>query len=232
MHIKLEVEYLGTGFFGFQIQPNKRTVQGELEKTLSKYFRTEIKVVAAGRTDGGVHAFGQTVSFLYVNDKIPDKDWLYKFTNSINSFLPDDMSVKNAEIKDKFNARQEAKSKTYVYKCYVSPHRSATRDPFYLQLYKMPNIEIMRSEAKKFEGSHDFSKFTTEIENKNPRRTIYNFDIEVRGDEILFIIKGRSFLKRMVRMLVGHLLNIALSKSSNCPNTAPAKGLVLQLVEY
>jgi tRNA pseudouridine38-40 synthase len=249
MHAKLTVEYIGTKFFGFQPQAGKRTVQGELESAVSRYFGRPVKAVGAGRTDAGVHSAGQTVSFLLpagITAELNGK-FLYRMCSGINNFLPADISVKFPELKDKFNARSDAKSKTYIYKCYVNEHRSAVRDETYHQLYRRPDITKLREAAQYFVGEHDFTSFCGGgTDGRNPRRTIYEFNITERDDEIWFIVRGGSFLKNMVRIMAGTLLDIAENKFAPTDikkildgrdrklagRTAPAKGLTLYCVEY
>jgi tRNA pseudouridine38-40 synthase len=251
MHAKLTVEYVGTKFFGFQSQAGRRTAQGELESAISKYFGCPVKTVGAGRTDAGVHAVGQVISFLLPDGIVADikeKDggkFLYRMAAGINSFLPADISVKSPELKDKFNARSDAKSKTYIYKCYVNEHRCAAREATRCQIYSQPNIAKLREAAKYFVGEHNFAAFCGELGDKNPSRTIYEFNIDCRDDEIWFTVRGVSFLKNMVRIMVGTLLEVGgrfapddIKKildsrdRKNAGKTAAAKGLTLYRVEY
>lgn len=231
MHIKLTCRYCGTKFCGFQSQSGRRTVQGELETAISKYFGKNIKVVGAGRTDAGVHAEGQVVSFLLPQGESRS---LNELICKVNDFLPKDISVTNAEIKEKFNAREGAKSKTYVYKCFFGPNDIK------------PNIDAMKKAAELFIGLHDFSNFCSDLAGRNPVRNILDLDIKEEKNEILFIVKGVSFLKKMVRMIVGALLDIGYGKlvlsdvekmfgvkcNNRQINPAPAKGLTLLCVEY
>ncbi len=235
MHIKLSCEYIGTNFFGFQKQPKGRTVQGELENAISKYFGSEVKIVGSGRTDSGVHARMQVISFLCPWEEVN----LHKMMMAINCFLPEDVSVNSVEIMQKFNARAEAKIKTYVYNCYVSATRSATRDATFHQIYKPLDIVELRKQAAEFIGTHDFTSFCSELAGKNPNRTIYSFDVDQNQDEIKFTVRGASFLKNMVRIMVGTLLGGGdvkeILKKRNrkfAGKTAPAKGLTLYSVEY
>ena len=235
MHLKITCEYIGTRFAGFQSQIGQRTVQGELEKALSQYFQTPVKIVGSGRTDAGVHAVGQVISCLCPREDIN----LYQLQLGVNTYLPADVSVKAAELLSKFNARSDAKAKTYVYKCYVSPNRSATRDQTYHQIYKPVDLAKIRAAAAKLVGTHDFTAFCTNLGDKNPVRTIYSLDVQAHDDEIWFVIRGNGFLHNMVRIIVGTLLGgqdiDAVLKSRDrklAGRTAPAKGLTLLSVEY
>lgn len=249
MHIKMTVEYIGTGFYGFQSQAGRRTVQGELEDAVSKYFGSAVKIVGSGRTDAGVHAFGQVISFLLPEsaDTANRGQFLYRLCSGVNKFLPADISVKNAELCDKFNARSDAISKTYIYKCFVGEQRSASRDAAYHQIYKMPDIALLRSACQYFVGGHDFTAFAAELGGRSPNRIIYEFEVEQHGeDEIWFTVRGNGFLKNMVRIIVGTVLGAAEGKFTpadigrilssrdrrRAGATAPAKGLTLYNVEY
>jgi len=242
MHIKLTCKYCGTKFSGFQTQKGKRTVQAELEKAISKYFGKNIKVVGAGRTDAGVHAEGQVISFLLPeNAQYP----LNELADGINAILPKDISVRDAEIKEKFNAREAAKSKTYIYRCYLGRQNNALEKTSY-RLNNKPNIDMMRKASKLFVGTHDFSFFCDGLSERNPVRTIQDIEIKEEDYEILFIIRGISFLKKMVRIIVGALLETGDGKLSpqdieemfkngfKCKKVkpVPAKGLTLFSVEF
>jgi tRNA pseudouridine38-40 synthase len=245
----MTAEYIGTKFYGFQSQAGKRTVQGELESAVSKYFGSAVKIVGSGRTDAGVHAFGQVISFLLPEAAdIADRgQFLYRLCGGVNKFLPADISVKDAELRDKFNARSDAKSKTYIYKCFAGERRSATRDAAYHQIYKMPDVALLQSVCKCFVGEHDFTAFAAELGGRNPNRTIYEFEVKRHGeDEFWFVIRGNGFLKNMVRIIVGTALGAAEGKFTpadikqvllsrdrrRAGATAPAKGLTLYSVEY
>jgi tRNA pseudouridine38-40 synthase len=245
MHIKLVVQYIGTNFFGFQTQGSKRTVQKECETAIGKFFNQNIKVIASGRTDAGVHAAGQVISFL-LPQKAEKNINLYKLCSAVNHFLPKDISVCNPELKEKFNARSDAKAKTYIYKCYVSKYRNAIKDDFYRRVYEKPDISAMRKGGKYLIGTHDFTAFCADAGNKNPNRTIYDFQIREDGDEFWFIVRGNGFLKNMVRIMAGTLLEIGTGKfrpsdietvlnskdRKKAGHTAPACGLTLHSVEY
>jgi len=225
MHVKLTCKYLGTKFHGFAAQNRARTVQGELEAALSKYFGQTIKTVGAGRTDAGVHAEGQVVSFLLPSKSEKTFD-AKEFVFEVNNLLPKDISVRDAELKEKFNARQAAKSKTYIYKCYVGSRRDTSREETQFWLKNRPDISAMRKAAAELVGTHDFTKFCVDRDGKNPVRTVSDFTVEERGDEIWFTIRGENFLKKQVRMMVGYLLNPAEVTA------VPAKGLTLYCIEF
>ncbi len=236
VHLKIQCEYVGTKFAGFQTQKGQRTVQEELEKAISHYFAVPVKVVGSGRTDAGVHAVGQVVSCLCPRDDVK----IYQFLLGVNSYLPADISLTAAELLPKFNARSDAKAKTYIYKCYISPTRHPARDVDYYQLYKPVDVEHLRTQAAKLVGTHDFTAFCAELRDKSPVRTIYSLDVQTPvPDEIWFVVRGNGFLHNMVRIIVGTLLDgrdvasvLASRDRRRAGKTAPAKGLTLFSVEY
>lgn len=236
MHLKIQCEYLGTRYAGFQSQKGQHTVQAELEKAISKYFDTPVKVVGSGRTDAGVHAVGQVVSCLCPREDVK----IYQFLLGVNSYLPSDIAVTAAELLPKFNARSDAKAKTYVYKCYVSPTRQPLSDVDHWQLYKPLDMARLREQAALLVGTHDFTGFCAEIGDKSPVRTIYSLDVQTpTPNEIWFVVRGSGFLHNMVRIIVGTLVegrDVAVVLESRdrrrAGKTAPAKGLTLHSVEY
>lgn len=236
VHLKIQCEYIGTKYAGFQTQVGQRTIQHELEKAISRYFAVPVKVVGSGRTDAGVHAVGQVVSCLCPREDVK----IYQFLLGVNSYLPSDIAVTAAEILPKFNARSDAKAKTYIYKCYVSPTRHPSMDVDHWQLYKPVDIERLRTQAQILVGTHDFTAFCAELRDKSPIRTIYSLDVQTpTPNEIWFVIRGNGFLHNMVRIIVGTLLeksNVQAVLESRdrrrAGKTAPAKGLTLYNVEY
>ena len=227
---------MGTKYAGFQSQKGQRTIQNELEKAISRYFATPVKVVGSGRTDAGVHAIGQVVSCLCPRDDVK----IYQFLLGVNSYLPADIAVTAAETLPKFNARSDAKAKTYVYKCYISAVRHPSFDVDHWQIYKPIDLERIRAQAKVLEGTHDFTAFCAELRDKSPVRTIHSIDIQTpSANEVWFVIRGNGFLHNMVRIIVGTLLekhDVARVLDSHdrrqAGKTAPAKGLTLYSVEY
>ncbi|MCL2569927.1 MAG: tRNA pseudouridine(38-40) synthase TruA [Firmicutes bacterium] len=244
MTIRFVCEYNGTKYSGFQIQKNGNSIQAELESALSKCLIQDIKITGSGRTDAGVHARGQVCSFVLV--EAGDLD-LFKLTGSVNAFLPEDIGVRDFMIvKDGFNARFDAKWKTYVYRCYVCKQRRPLLDDFYLRLYKDLDIAVMKDVAKILCGTHDFSAFSCIHTDKSDKVRTIDIDIQFVDDRIYFKFGGNGFLRNMVRILVGTLIEVGEGKIS--PNeindilqsgdrkragkTADAKGLTLESVEY
>lgn len=241
---KCVISYDGSGFYGYQVQPNKRTVQSELEAVLAKMHKGKhVKVYGSGRTDAGVHAMGQVIHFDSPLS-IPEEKWPV----ALNSLLPDDMAIKSVkQVSPSFHARFDAQGKEYRYFL----HLSATRDPFKRNFaYQYPfNIDIRRmQEASVYLlGTHDFTSFCsakTEIEDKI--RTIHELEITAEDELVTFRFVGTGFLYNMVRILVGTLLmvgtgelnpadveSILAKKDRRCAGkTAPAQGLYLWKVFY
>lgn len=241
---KCVISYDGAEFSGYQVQPNKRTVQGELESVLTKMHKRDgIKVTGSGRTDAGVHAKGQVIHF---DSSLSISELKWKV--ALNSLLPEDISILSVEkAGDNFHARFDTVGKEYHYHLNVS----LDRDPFlrnyaYQYPYKL-NYEAMREASMYLLGTHDFTSFCsakTDVVDKV--RTIEEIDFSV--DKELFILRfvGNGFLYNMVRILVGTLLEIGAGTRSPkeiitilekrdrrfAGKTAPAEGLYLWEVYY
>ncbi|MCK2005750.1 tRNA pseudouridine(38-40) synthase TruA [[Brevibacterium] frigoritolerans] len=241
---KCVIAYDGTDFAGYQVQPEKRTIQSEFEAVLAQMHKgTIIKVTASGRTDSGVHAKGQVLHFESPLT-FPTENWIKAFS----ALLPTDIIVLEVDIvPDDFHARFHTTGKEYRY----IVARSKLRDPFkrnYAYHYPYPlNMEAMREAISYLIGTHDFTSFCsakTEVVDKV--RTIKEMDFE-EGDEFLvFRFVGEGFLYNMVRILVGTLLDVGSGKMSPhdmsgildkkdrsfAGKTAPAQGLYLWKVFY
>lgn len=240
--IKLTVEYVGTEFCGWQSQINGDSVQDRLERALAKFLDTDfVRVHAAGRTDAGVHAKGQTVHFDTEKNVNP-----YKLCLGVNLNLPTTISVTQAQIVGSdFDARFSAVSKTYCYRMYVSPNRKPLLDTTCAQVYKQPDIEKMRKAAQLLTGTHDFATFQKNGSNlKGTVRTVNSFEIVQNGEILEFWVNGNAFLYNQVRNMCGLLLEVGKGKFS-CADvqnmlegqnlkfkTLPAKGLTLEKVYY
>lgn len=243
---KLTIAYDGANFHGFQRQPKLRTVQGVIEKALYKMSKgISIDVIGSGRTDAGVHAFGQVISFEYPGS-LPAENML----KAINSLMPLDVIVKESEIVDpEFHARYGVKKKTYQYRVdcghYTDPFKR-----FYTGHYPYPfDLEKIQIALEDLKGEHDFSSFAASggvIENKV--RTIYDATVvyEPNDNELIFEFTGNGFLYNMVRILVATLLEIGngrrdqhdllrlfkVKDRQEARGTAPASGLYLKQVFY
>ncbi|OLS34961.1 tRNA pseudouridine(38-40) synthase TruA [Bacillus sp. MRMR6] len=241
---KCIISYDGSPFSGYQVQPNKRTVQSVIESVLAKMHKGEpVKISASGRTDAGVHALGQVIHF-DSGLSIPVEKWEL----ALNSLLPDEIAILTVEkVHESFHARFDARGKEYQYFL----HLSDKRDPFkrnfaYQYPYPLDN-EAMKIASQYLLGTHDFSSFCsarTEVEDKV--RTIESIDISQAKETLSIRFVGNGFLYNMVRILVGTLLEVGsgsmnpeeiktiLEKKDRrfAGKTAPAHGLYLWKVFY
>jgi len=243
-NIKLTLAYDGTDFCGFQRQAQgERTVQSELEKALARLTGSVPKLIAAGRTDSGVHAKGQVVNF-QTTSRIPPSRW----PEALNSCLPPDLVVWQAEeVPLDFHARYWAKRKTYQYivSCRRWPDVFLRRYSYHRP--GMLDLEAMRSAAKELLGECDFRGFAAAGSSvKTTVRHLYRAEVEGCGEEVYFTFQGDGFLYKMVRNIVGTLLLIGEGKADPqliveilthgereaAGPTAPPQGLTLLAVEY
>lgn len=238
------IAYDGSGYSGYQIQINGKTVQEMLEKALKKMHKgTEVKTVSSGRTDAGVHAYGQ--AFHFDSPLILSSD---KWVNALNGLLPTDMALQRVEkVSQDFHARYDVEGKTYKYFLYTGNIRSPFQRNFTsYHPYKL-NIDRMREAASYFVGTHDFTSFcSAKTTKENKVRTITKLDIEKLDNEIIFTFTGNGFLYNMVRIIVGTLLHVgngrmdpedipailAAHDRKRAGKTAPAEGLYLWEVYY
>lgn len=242
-NVSLTVEYVGKNYSGFQIQPNVLTVQEVLETALKKTFNKEIEITAAGRTDAGVHAFGQVINFFV--DTTMD---IGNMPKVININLPDDVSIVDAKfVDDNFSARYSAKSKVYKYVIYNNKYRSAIHGDFSYNFPHELDIEKMKKASECLIGTHDFTSFMGRDSNvKDAIRTIYSVEITRDGDFVEIVFHGKAFLRNMIRIIVGTLCDIGRGKleveflensikeknRAKAGYTAPANGLFLMKVNY
>ncbi len=234
--------YDGTNYAGWQIQSNARTIQEEVEKVLSKVLNTPIKIYGSGRTDAGVHAYNQTFDF--TTKVILDLD---KFRYSLNCLLPSDIHInKIMPVSDDFSARYSAKGKTYLYRLNASELDVFSR--FYIsQFHQKLDVNKIKEASKEFVGTHCYQNFTSKEEDKdNFVRTITNFEVSEENKILSFKITGDGFMRYMIRMIVGTLIQVGLNKLDindikqllNCkerkpvPFKADANGLALVEVYY
>lgn len=204
-NFKVVISYNGVNFNGYQKQKGLRTVQGEVEKVLFKIHDYEVKSFGAGRTDKGVHAFNQVFNFETNNNMNADD-----FKRAFNSLLPDDIYVKSVEeVSLNFHSRYSSHDKEYHYLVNVGEYNPLSKD-YVLQYNKNLNLEKMVAASKLFIGEHDFRNFCASEEEKvkDYIRVIESIEIIKDGDMITFKFKGNGFLRYMVRMIVGILLEI------------------------
>ena len=208
-NIKLTIEYDGKDFNGWQKQPNKLNIQGNIEKVISEITKEEIELIGSGRTDAGVHAIGQVANFK-TNSNIPIK----KFAIAINSRLKKSIIIKKAEeVPERFHSRYNCKKKTYRYIINNSDMGSAIYRNLEYNI-KMPlNLENMKKASKYFEGEHDFSAFKASgTSSKSSVRTIYSADVKKENERIIIELTGNGFLYNMVRIISGTLVEVGLGK--------------------
>lgn len=207
-NIKLTYSFDGSEFFGFQRQPNLRTVQGELEKILRVIFKQNIDLISAGRTDRGVHAKIQVSNFI-VDSSVPTEN----LKRIIESKLPNDIAIYSVEeVSLNFNSRFSAKTRAYEY--YITNKKSVFNSRYTTYVNKNLDIEILNEIVKPLIGIHDFSNFRLlDCSSKSVIREIYLAEFKKVDDTtIKFYVKGNSFLKSQIRIIVGTVLNIYLNK--------------------
>ena len=242
MRLKLTLEYAGTRYSGWQVQKNARTVQGELERAvLDATGVEEFELYGSGRTDAGVHALAQ-VAHLDISTNLPT-DTLQR---RINDALPSDIVVLRVErVRHRFHARHDAVARSYLYQ--VARRRTAFAKPFVWWVKEDLSVAAMRDAAHLFVGFHDFRAFSDdEPEEKSTDVLVDAFDIYEDEDLILFHIEGSHFIWKMVRRIVGVLVEVgrgrlepagvqallAADSGEAARLTAPASGLFLERVYY
>lgn len=242
--LKCIISYDGSRFSGYQIQPNARTVQLELENTLQKIHKGEtVKVFASGRTDATVHAVGQVIHF-DSSFQLTEESW----KKALNSLLPDDIQVLEVnKVNDEFHARFDVVNKEYRYKVLLTPDRDVFKRQYSYHFPYPLDVDLIKEAMQYLKGTHDFTSFCsakTEVEDKI--RTIYEIDCIPEEDELIFRFVGNGFLYNMVRILVGTLLDVGQKKikptemnlileqrnRAYAGKTAPGHGLYLWKVHY
>ena len=243
MRVFLKIEYDGTEYCGWQIQPNALTVQQKIEESITRLTGESVSVTGSGRTDSGVHALGQIAHF-DTQSTIPAE----KFSSALNQFLPSDVKVVESwQVKGDLHARYSAKRKTYRYKLYLSKNARPLMDRYMARVDFNLDIGAMQTACEKFVGKHDFACFLASgSEVKDTVREIYFAKIDRQGEEITFTVCGNGFLYNMVRIMVGTLVKVGMGKlkaeevgeillsgdRKRAGITMPPQGLTLVSVEY
>ena len=250
-YFKLTIAYDGTDFHGWQIQaPGKQTIQGEIVGVLRRVTQEPVMLHGAGRTDAGVHAQGQVASF-----RTQSAFSALEFQRALNALLPPTIRiVKAEEVGPDFNARWSARAKTYQYRLYRGKVVPPTLWRFVLH-YPFPlDEEAMCDAAARFAGTHDFASFAASTgseeddKERSTEREIYSAALarSGNGEELVFTVRGRSFLRYMVRKMVGTLLDVGRGKlkpedierlyelkdRSKSGPTVPPQGLCIVCVEH
>lgn len=243
-NVKAVVEYDGTDFYGFQIQRDRRTVQGEIEQALAKLLhKPDVKVVGAGRTDAGVHARGQVINFM-IDSLFP----VNAICKAMNRILPRDIRFRCTEIvDDSFHARHSAVARRYAYVIKNSKRASVMCSRYVWEIESLLDINAMRGASRCLIGTHDFASFGKPPNGKsNTVRSLMELWIHNRGDLVVIGYQANAFLHGMVRSITGTLAEIGVGrrdpkdikrilekKDRNTAGlTAPSRGLYLIGVDY
>jgi tRNA pseudouridine38-40 synthase len=241
--IKLIIEYDGGSYAGWQVQPNGLSIQEVVETALATLTGEFTRLRSSGRTDAGVHAKGMAAAFETTRD-IPVR----AFSDGLNSLLPADIAVREAcEVEPGFDPRREARGKLYRYTIYNALRRSPLVRHVTWHVRDRLDLGAMRTAANLFVGEHDYAAFRTSgCAAKTTVRRIHSVAVESDGDFITIDVSGTGFLKNMVRIMVGTLVNVGRGKSgpelvsrllaepgsAAAGATAPSRGLCLVEVYY
>jgi tRNA pseudouridine38-40 synthase len=243
-NIKLVISYDGTEFSGWQIQSSDRSVQGVMTEALSDLHQEAVSITGAGRTDSGVHAVGQVGNFYTEKDTIPD----WKFRDALNARLPRDIRIlSSVEVPRDFHSRRDACFRQYEYRMIEGPVGPAHMARFTWLIRRMPSLVALNDMASAICGTHDFSTFAAAGDASGSRiRRIYHAAFLSDSSTTVFRISGNAFLWRMVRSLLGTMIDLGVrgmgrrdmqavldsKERKNAGPTAPSHGLFLKKVSY
>ena len=242
-NIKLTIEYDGKEFGGWQKQPSKLNIQGEIERAIKDITGEEVGLIGSGRTDSGVHSVGQVANFK-TSSIIP----IEKIAIAINANIKKSIRIKSAEeVEESFHSRYNCKKKTYRYTINNSKYGTALYRGMEYHVSQELNIEAMEKAIKCFVGEHDFAGFKASgTSTKSSIRTIYKAKLKKDGEKIYIEFTGNGFLYNMVRIIAGTLVDVGIGKTNpdDIPEiidskdrtrggkTLPAHGLCLMEVDY
>ena len=242
-NIKLIIEYDGKKFGGWQKQPTKLNIQGEIEQAIKEITGEDVELIASGRPDSGVHSLGQVANFK-TNSNIE----IEKVAIAINSKLKKSIVIKKAEeVSEDFHARYSCKGKKYRYIINNSQQGTAIYRDLECHIPQKLDVEKMRKAIKYFEGEHDFKGFKASgTSSKNTIRTIYKAEIKQEGERIIIELTGSGFMYNMVRIIAGTIVDVGLRRinpeeipriinlkdRNKAGKTLPAHGLYLVEVYY
>lgn len=240
---KLIIGYDGTRYYGWEHQPNKPTIQGKIEDVLKHLTKQPFDVIGAGRTDGGVHAKAM-VANVFLDIKMEPKE----LQDYMNRYLPDDIVIVEArEASDRFHARYNAIGKTYRYTIFDGETKPLFDRKYVWQLEERLDLERMEKASEYLMGKHDFISFCKNPQKKKSTiRTVDQIQIQRDGDYVSLSFHGNGFLRNMVRILTGTLVEVGLGNMEpemvgeilkakdrvEAGPTAPAQGLCLIEVDY
>lgn len=243
--ILFTIAYDGSDFFGWQKQPdeNIRTVQGEFEKALGRFFKKNVECIGASRTDRGVHAMGQR-AVIDIDTTVPTE----KFPLALHSFLPEDISVVKAEdVSEEFHPRYDCVKKTYQYKIYNGKYRNPICRKYSEYCHVFLDEKKMNEVSKAFIGTHDFKAFAASgNSSKTTIRTIFDIDVKREGEFVVITVTGDGFLYNMIRIMAGTLMLAGTGKldfdgllkiiesrdRTKAGKTAGPNGLTLMEINY
>lgn len=243
--ILFTIAYDGSDFFGWQKQPdeNIRTVQGEFEKALGRFFKKNVECIGASRTDRGVHAMGQR-AVIDIDTTVPTE----KFPLALHSFLPEDISVVNAEdVNAEFHPRYDCVKKTYQYKIYNGKYRNPICRKYSEYCHVFLDEKKMNEVSKAFIGTHDFKAFAASgNSSKTTVRTIFDIYVKREREFVVITVTGDGFLYNMIRIMAGTLMLAGTGKldfdgllkiiesrdRTKAGKTAGPNGLTLMEINY
>ena len=243
MNVRLTLEYDGTEYKGWQVQPSSPTIQGVLEEALAVLLKQKVRIHGSGRTDAGVHALGQVANFVCA-----DGQDVTRIQRSLNALIPNDITVRTVEVAPgPFDARRDAKKRVYEYRLWNHPWRSVFNERYAWHVLRPLCVDAMREALPELEGEHDFSCFQASgCDAATPVRQVYRNELFEWEGLWVYRIEATGYLRHMVRNIVGTLVEVGLGERDAgellaliqardrraAGPTAPARGLFLVEVCY